>query len=120
MLLRPVDASGDILPVLSSSDMVSGPEAVALLVQDRLNLLVGEWWEYPEAGFSILGVMQESRITEAGASSLSSMITAYIRETPGVRDVGNVKFLVSGRQFSYSCEVMTEEGSSDVVFSAVY
>ena len=120
MLLRPVDASGDILPVMSSSDLVSGPEAVALLVQDRLNLLAGEWWEYPEAGFSILGVMQESRITEAGASSLSSMITAYIRETPGVRDVGNVKFLVSGRQFSWSCEVLTEEGSTDVVFSAVY
>ena len=116
MILRPVDASGDILPVISSSDMVSGPDAVALLVQDRLNLLVGEWWEYPESGFSILGVMQESRITEAEASSLSSMITAYIRETPGVRDVGNVRFLVSGRQFSYSCEVLTEEGTAAVVY----
>ena len=51
MLIRPVDASGDILPVLSSSDMISGPEAVALLVRYRLSLLRGEWWENPEWGF---------------------------------------------------------------------
>ena len=48
MLLRPADASGDILPVLSSSALFSGPEAVALLVQDRLSLLRGNWWENPE------------------------------------------------------------------------
>ena len=38
MLIRPADASGDVLPVLSSSDLLSGPEAVALLVRDRLSL----------------------------------------------------------------------------------
>ena len=51
MILRPVDASGDLLPVLSSSDLLSGPEAVARLVQYRLSLLRGEWWENPENGF---------------------------------------------------------------------
>ena len=100
MLLRPVDASGDILPVLSSSDMLSGPEAVALLVQDRLSLLRGEWWENPENGFFILETMQAGRITEADASMLSSQISAYVRETPGVRDMENVRFAVEGRRFS--------------------
>ena len=37
MILRPVDAFGDILPVSSSSDLLSGPEAVA-----RLQLLTEE------------------------------------------------------------------------------
>ena len=87
MLLRPVDASGDILPVLSSSALLSGPEAVALLVQDRLSLLREEWWETPENGFLLLEELRESRITEADAASISSQISAYIRETPGVRDV---------------------------------
>ena len=87
MLLRPVDASGDILPVLSSSALISGPEAVALLVQDRLSLLREEWWETPENGFFLLEELRESRITEADAASISSQISAYIRETPGVRDV---------------------------------
>ena len=60
MLLRPVDASGEILPVLSSSAMLSGPEAVARLAEYRLSLLRREWWENPESGFFILETMRES------------------------------------------------------------
>ena len=43
MILRPVDASGDILPVSSSSDLLSGPEAVARLAAYKLSLLKGDW-----------------------------------------------------------------------------
>ncbi|MEE3455988.1 MAG: hypothetical protein VZQ29_10225 [Succiniclasticum sp.] len=120
MLLRPVDASGDVLPVLSSSALLSGPEAAARLVQDRLSLLQGEWWENPGLGFPVPERMREGRITGADASEISSQITAYIRETPGVRDAEDVRFSVNGRQFVYSCEIKTEEGSADVLFSAVY
>ena len=116
MLLRPEDASGDILPVMSSSSMLSGPEAVTLLVQYRLSLLRREWWENPENGFFILETMRESRVTEADAASLSSQITAYIRETPGVRDVENVSFSMEGRKFLYSCEILTEEGTAALKF----
>ena len=118
MILRPVDASGDVLPVLSSSGLLSGPEAVARLVQYRLSLLRGEWWENPENGFFLLEEMREGRITEAEASAVASQITAYIRETPGVRDAENARFTVSGRRFSYSCTVRTEEGQADVHYSA--
>ena len=116
MLLRPVDASGDILPVLVSSDLLSGLEAVAQLVQYRLSLLWGEWWENPENGFFILDTLQGSRITEADASALSSQISAYVRETPGVREVEDVRFSVDGRRFSYSCEIRTETGKADVKY----
>ena len=116
MVIRPVDASGDILPVLSSSSMLSGPEAVALLVKDRLSLLQGEWWENPGIGFSILHAMQSSHLTESDAAVLSSMISAYIRETSGVLDVEDVRFAVSRRQFSYACSVLTEEGSAAVAY----
>ena len=56
--------------------------------------------------------MQESRITEFDAASVSSMITAYIRETPGVREVEDVRFSVNGRQLLYACEILTEEGTA--------
>ena len=118
MLLRPKDASGDILPVMTSSFMLSGPEAVALLAEYRLSLLQGEWWENPENGFFILETMRESRVTETDAVSISSRITAYIRETPGVRDVEDVRFSVEKRRFSYSCEIRTEEGDTAVNYSA--
>ena len=39
MSIRPSDSSGDILPVLSVSDLSTGPEAVARLVGLRLRLL---------------------------------------------------------------------------------
>lgn len=120
MLLRPVDSSGDVLPVLSSRDLLSGPEAVAQLVKYRLSLLQGEWWEYPEKGFFILEQMRTGWVAEADAASLSSQITAYIRDTDGVQNVENVRVSVSGREISYSCEVRTEEGKANVLFSALY
>ena len=116
MILRPVDSSGDILPVLSSRALLTGPEAVARLVEYRLGLLVGEWWENTGMGFSILEVMRTSRITEDSASALASMISAYIRETPGVQEVEDVRFSVSGRRFSYSCMVRTGQGSGLVTY----
>ena len=116
MLLRPVDASGNILPVLSSSAMLSGPEAVAQLVRYRLSLLRGEWWENPEWGFFVLETLQSSHLTEAETAAVSAQISAYIRETPGVLEVENVQFAVSGRQFSYACSVRTGEGSAKIWF----
>jgi len=116
MTIRPTDSNGDILPVLSSRALLTGPEAVARLVEYRLGLLVGEWWENKGMGFSILEVMRTSRITEDSASALASMISAYIRETPGVQEVEDVRFSVSGRRFSYSCMVRTGQGSGLVTY----
>ena len=118
MLIRSADSSGDILPVLSSRDLLSGPEAVAQLVKYRLSLLQGEWWETPEAGFPVPGWMRESRVTEADSGTLSSMISAYIRETDGVQEVEKETSSVSGRRFQYSCEVRTKEGNAAVSFAA--
>lgn len=115
MILRPVDRDGDVLPVLSTSDLLSGPEAVALLVKYRLSLLQGEWWENPGIGFGILELLRSSRLTQdSSASSLASYITDYIRDTDGVLAVEDVAFSVSGRQFSYSCSVRTQEGTASV------
>ena len=54
MIFRPVDEAGDILPVLSASDLLTGARAEAELVRNRLKLLTGEWWENPEWGNGIL------------------------------------------------------------------
>ncbi len=117
MRFRPVDASGDILPVLSSSAMASGPEAVVALVRDRLNLLAGEWWENPAWGCEIFDMLRSGRVTVQDAPALVSYLSSYIQSTPGVRAVEDVSFTVSGRQFSFSCRVMTEEGSGEVSYT---
>ncbi len=117
MLLRPVDASGDILPVLSTSVLVSDPESVVLLVRDRLNLLSGEWWENPAWGCEIFDMIRDRRVTESDVSALSSYLSSYIAATPGVRSVEDVHTAVSGRQFTYSCRVLTEQGSGEASYS---
>ncbi len=120
MRMRPVDSGGDILPVLSGAETRSGSEAAAILVQDRLSLLQGEWWENPSAGFSALEVLRDSRVTEADAGNLSAMISSYIRETPGVQEVEDVRFAVVGRRLSYSCTVRTKDGTAKVSYDAEF
>ena len=117
MILRPTDASGDILPVLSSSALLHGAPAVARLVQDRLELLSGDWWENPARGNGILEMLRESRLTDADRQVLASYLTEYIRKTEGVEDVRDVSFRVSGRTFLYTCIAETDSGSTEIRFN---
>ena len=117
MLLRPVDASGDILPVLSSGDLLRGSEAVAQLVRERLELYAGDWWENSDWGNEVLQMLQETRLTEADGQVLASYLTSYIRETPGVENVSDVTFYVeNGKQFSYKGTVVTEYGYAGIEY----
>jgi hypothetical protein len=116
MILRPVDENGDILPVLSSSVLLSGAPAVARLLEDRLNLYAGDWWENPAWGNRIIEMLRESRLTETDARTLANYLTEYIRKTDGVESVQEMKFSVSGRQFSYACTVVTAYGSANIIY----
>ena len=117
MILRPVDAYGDICPVSSSSDLLSGPEAVAQLAAYKLSLLNGDWWEYPEDGFFVLEFMREERLSEANAGMFASRVTEFIRGVEGVFEVDDVKFETDGRVFRYSCQLLTEEGPAALEYA---
>ena len=117
MILRPVNDTGDILPVLSSSVLLSGARAVARLAEDRLNLYAGDWWENPAWGNRIIEMLRENRLTEADGQALANYLSEYIRKTEGVEEVREVSFSVEGRQFSYGCTVVTDEGQADVRYS---
>ena len=117
MILRPVDDNGDVLPVISPSVLLRGAPAVACLVEDRLNLFAGEWWESPARGNRIIEMLRESRLTEADAQALANYLTEYIRKTDGVEEVREVSFSVEGRRFSYTCTVVTDEGSMEIHYA---
>lgn len=116
MFIRPVDDSGDILPVLSASDLLTGVRAESELVRNRLRLLTGEWWENPAWGNGILEMLKESRLTEADQQVLANYVSGFIRKTPGVLDVREVKCSVEGRQFRYSCLIETEYGTAGIEY----
>ena len=117
MRLRPTDDTGDILPVRNTAALLTGAEAAAELVRCRLNLLPGEWWENPDHGCAVFRMLREDRLTAADKTALAAYLTAYIRATPGVRTLDRVSAGVSGRQFTYSCEIRTEGGTADVSYS---
>ncbi len=114
MTHRPLDESGDILPVLASSSLLRGVQAEAQLARDRLALLAGDWWENPAWGNEAVEMLKASRLTEADLQAMTSYISAYIRETPGVVDVRDVECSVEGRQFRYRCTIVTENGTAQI------
>ena len=116
MIHRPVDASGDILPVRSSSDLLRGPQATAQLVLDRLTLYTGDWWENPAWGDEVLEMLEESRLTDTDGQVLASYLTAFIRETPGVGEVREVSFSMDNKKFRFQCTVDTESGTESISF----
>ena len=117
MKLRPVDENGDILPVLSSADMLSGPDAVAGLVKNRLELYCGDWWENPDWGNEMVDMLKESRLTEADTQTVSSYLTGYVQETSGVREVRSVHCSVDGKQIQFSCAIDTDDGQRNITMN---
>ena len=118
--IRPCDADGDILPVTAITDLMQGSVATAKLIQYRLKLLAGEWWEYPEEGNQVLQMMQDTRLTEKDADALCSYLSSYIADTPGVFSIEDAETVIEGRQVRFSCTALTREGDVNVVFRPVY
>lgn len=113
---RPIDASADILPVFSAADLLTGIRAETQLIRDRLNLLTGDWWENPEWGNGVLELLRESRLTETDRQILANYLSDYIRKTPGVVDVREVKCSFEGGQFRYECTVETGAGTARISY----
>ena len=61
-------------------------------------------------------MLRDTRLTEADQQALGTYLSSYIRETDGVQDIRDVGFSVVGRRFSFSCTVLTEDGTAELVY----
>ena len=114
MLLHNRDAQGDWMTVTVAGDGLTGAEAVARLVEDRLKLFQTEWWEDPRVGNLVLEMFRTRRPTEMLLTQMTNMIAAYIQETDGVLSVEDVQASVLNREIAFSCRVMAAEGETFV------
>lgn len=112
MTARPVDASGDILPVLSPGGLLSGPAAVAEAVRNSLRLNTGDWWEDPSRGLPLLELLRSVRLTEADLPAVTNLVAACIAEVPEVLSVSEVTAELTGHQVSVSARIRTAGGST--------
>ena len=117
MALHNRDSNGDWMPVVSSGERLMGAEAVARLVEDRLRIFQGEWWENASVGNPALEMLREYRPTEANLVQVVNAITEYIQGTEGVIAVENVHGTVEDRRVLYSCTVVTAYGERVVAMS---
>ena len=99
---RPVDVSGDILPVLSPADLASGTEAVAIGLADHLRVFTGEWWEKPELGNGIFDLIAGERVTEKYVPALCSYMSSYLMGFPEVEQVTEAQGAVRNGEFTYT------------------
>ena len=116
MRMRPTDENGDVLPVLHTGEMFSGALAVASLVESRLNMYSGDWWENPAWGNEVMEMLKESRLTEADGQLIAGYLSSYIRETPGVHDIRESKCSAEGRRLCFSFVAETADGRVDISY----
>ena len=99
---RPVDGTGDILPVITPEDLTTGTEAAANGLADFLRMFTGEWWENPERGNGVLDLIAGERVTEKQISALCSYLSSYVMSFPEVEQVTDVQGAVMNGGFTYT------------------
>ncbi len=75
MIMRPVDDTGDMLPVLTSSDLVSGPEAVDLPVKGPAAPAAGGM--AGESGHRVSGIEIPAGRTDNKSGHFRAVLTDY-------------------------------------------
>ncbi len=110
MTSRPLDSTGDILPVLSPEDILKDAQAAAVALRDHLRLYKGDWWENTEKGNGIIDLISISRKTAKDASTIVTYLISYILTLPGISSVSDASSSFSGHVFVFKCVVHTEKG----------
>ena len=112
MTSRNVDDSGDILPILTSEDLASGTEALAIGLADHLRMFTGEWWENPEQGNGIFELIAGKRVTEKQVPALCSYLSSYVKHFPEVEQVTDVQGNVANGVFLYTANARILSGQT--------
>ena len=113
MLVRPVDANGDMMPIEYSEQLITGGKAVAQVVTQRLLLYFGEWWEDEEAGFRIPQFLADG-VRSENLQMLQKYISSYVAGTEGVDSVTSSSIILIGRTMTYRC-VIHAKGEGETV-----
>ena len=112
MIVRPLGADGDIVPIYRLDQMLGGKDAVAQIVNLRLHFFYGEWWEEREMGFRVPEFLV-ANARKGDIELLSKYISSYISNTEGVKSVINVVSSYTNHHMIFSCTVLTDQGKTE-------
>lgn len=114
MRVRPLDANGDMMPIMSLDQMKKDAQAVAQVVDLRLQFLYGEWWEDPTIGFRVPEFLV-GNARSGDTDLLAKYIASYIASTEGVMAVTDVEAECNDHKISFKCEIVTNDGETEEV-----
>ena len=114
MRVRPLDEQGDYIPIYNTDQMITGKDAVAQVVNVRLQFYYGEWWEDRTLGFRAPEFLVNSA-RSGDTNLLSKYIASYISGTEGVRAVTDIVSTMEEHVLRFYCRVITNEGTSGTV-----
>ena len=110
---RPASDDGDLLPVSSPADLFSGPAAVAVCARRRLALCAGEWWEDPDDGLDLSGLISR-RDPLRHAPAILAALKTYLESGPGDLRVLDAALTRDGPVCRLTCIVLAApEGEAD-------
>ena len=114
--VRQLDSNHDPLWGLGQANYLVNIQAVAQIIQTKLLLFEGEWWQNLNEGLplfqSILGSSSGKK-----PDAISLLIQTRILQTPFVTGIENVITTFStNRKFTFSCTVLTEFGPLTVIY----
>ena len=96
-----------------TGNFISDIDAVRQIIQTRLLLLKGEWWEKLSDGTPVF----QNMLGAAGAGKrvqiISALLQSRVRGSPYVTGVSNVQasFDPNTRAFQFSCKAFTQFGT---------
>ena len=113
MIVRPVSSDNDMMPVWSADQMVTARAAVGISVGDNLRLMHGEWWEDEELGMLIPDYFANT-VKQGDIQLFANYLSGAIAKMDGVKGVEGVEVAYDHRQLTYSCTLITDEGTDEL------
>jgi len=119
ILVRALDADGDIQWGQGKGNFLVDSEAVAQLIATRLRLNQGEWWADKLEGLPLWQKILGASSPVSNAGKIGLLIQKRVQATPFVTGMSGIasKFDPRTRVFSYSANVHTEFGMMKVTTS---
>lgn len=114
MIVRPLDANGDMMPIRNLDQMVDGAVAVAQVIHLRIDLEYGEWWEDETIGFRVPEFLARG-VRKGDINMLAKYIASYVSETTNVRAVTEVAASFVGHTATFRCRALTDSGEQTTV-----
>ena len=113
---RSLDSNGDPQWGQGQSNFLTDIEAVALLIQTRLKLFKGEWWENQNDGLPLWQSILGGSANGNKQSAIAALISQRIQSTIFVIGLSNVStsYNPNTRSYTYSAVVQTQFGNFSV------